>query len=105
MKSTAVFLTLALISLMAAPLFADEDGAALFKKSCAPCHGALGAGDTPMGKKLGVKALDTPEVQKMTDEQMTQLNTKGKGKMPSFAGKLSPEQLNAIVGFIRTLKK
>ncbi len=104
-RFTAVLLVLTLVSFVAVPLLAEEDGAALFKKSCAPCHGPTGNGDTAMGKKLGVKALNSAEAQKLTDEQLKQVISKGKGKMPSFGGKFTPDQLKAVIAFIRTLKK
>jgi cytochrome c6 len=84
--------------------FADE-GAATFKAKCAMCHGATGAGDTVMGKNLKLKDLGSAEVQKQSDAELTTVIAKGKGKMPPSEGKLSKDQINDVVKFIRTLKK
>lgn len=80
------------------------DGAATFKAKCAMCHGADGSASTGMGKTMGLKPLSSPEVQKMSDADMTALITNGKGKMPAFKGKLSDEEISAVVKYVRTLK-
>jgi cytochrome c6 len=90
------------IWVVAAP---QGDGAAAFKSRCAMCHGADGAGNTPMGQKQGAKDLKSDAVQKQTDAQLTQSIEKGKGKMPGYAEKLKPEEIKQLVAFIRSLKK
>lgn len=84
--------------------FADG-GADTFKAKCAACHGASGAGDTGMGKTLKLRDLGSTEVQQQSDEDLTNIITKGKGKMPSYDGKLTKEQITDVVKYIRTLKK
>jgi mono/diheme cytochrome c family protein len=81
------------------------DGGADFKAKCAACHGATGAGDTTMGKNLKLKDLSSAEVQKQSDEELSTVIGKGKGKMPAYDGKLSKDQISDVVKFIRTLKK
>jgi cytochrome c6 len=81
------------------------DGGADFKAKCAACHGATGAGDTTMGKNLKLKDLGSADVQKQSDDELTALIAKGKGKMPAYDGKLSKDQISDVVKFIRTLKK
>ena len=103
MKRT-IIVALALI-LLAAPALLAEDGAALFKTKCQACHGPNGSGDTPMAKKLGVKALGSAPVQGQTDAQLTATITNGKNKMPAFNGKLTADQVKALVGLIRSWKK
>ena len=92
-----------LVCLFVAPAVLAEDGAALFKSKCAMCHAADGSGNTPMGKKLGIKALSAPEVQKLTDAQMQVTIVKGKGKMPPFEKKLAADQVKLLVAHIRQL--
>ena len=62
MKKT---LTCSLLLALALPVVAFADGAAIFKTKCAPCHGADGSGQTPVGKNLKVKDLRSAEVQKL----------------------------------------
>jgi cytochrome c553 len=56
-----------------------QDGPILFKTKCAMCYGADGKGETPMGKKLNIRDLGSPEVQKQTDAELTTIISKGKG--------------------------
>ena len=96
-------LTYSLLFAVALPMAAFADGAATYKTKCAPCHGPDGSGQTPVGKNLKVRDLRSPEVQKLTDAEITKVLADGKGKMP--ASKLSAGDMKAVVGFIRTLKK
>jgi mono/diheme cytochrome c family protein len=84
---------------------AAQDGPTLYKTKCAMCHGADGKGETPMGKKLNIRDLGSPEVQKQTDAELTTIISKGKGKMPPFEGKLTAEQIGQVVAQIRELGK
>jgi mono/diheme cytochrome c family protein len=84
---------------------AAQDGPTLYKTKCAMCHGADGKGETPMGKKLNIRDLGSPEVQKQTDAELTAIISKGKGKMPPFEGKLTAEQIGQVLAHIRELGK
>jgi len=82
------------------PLFADA--AANYKAKCAPCHGADGTGNTPVGKSLHVKSLASDEVQKLSDADLTKILHDGKNKMPAFNGKLTDDEIKDMVKFIRS---
>lgn len=81
-----------------------QDAAATYKSKCAACHGADGKG-SPMGQKLGVHDFSSADVQKETDAQLTDIITKGKGKMPSYEGKLKDTEVKDLVAYIRGLGK
>lgn len=72
-------------------VFADElsDAQQIFKKKCSLCH----AIDK---KKLG------PSVKSMSNDKATliQVITQGKKAMPSFEGKLSGEEITALVDYL-----
>lgn len=107
-KLTLAILVMAILSMPAASWAAGNEGAELFKSKCVMCHGADASGDTAMGKKAGIKDLRSPEVQKLTDAQITDTITKGKEgkvKMPEYGSKLKPEQIKALVSYIRSIKK
>jgi mono/diheme cytochrome c family protein len=70
----------------------DAATATLFKTKCAICHGADGSGNTTTGKELKIKSLSSPEVQKMTDDQLLQLIMKGKDKIPPFEKSLGADK-------------
>jgi len=82
-----------------------QDAASLYKSKCAACHGADGKGETAMGKKFGLKDLASPEVQKMSDDELTTTIADGKNKMPSYKNSLKPDQIKDLVGYIRSLAK
>lgn len=100
-KTMAALAMFALVLAVAMPAVA-ADGAAIFKTKCAMCHGADGSKENPA---MGTKSLAGPEIQKLSDAQLTEAITKGKGKMPAYAGKLSDEEIKAVVAFVHTLKK
>jgi mono/diheme cytochrome c family protein len=86
--------------LLATSLFA-ADGKAVYAK-CAGCHGADGSKEN---KAMGVRPLSGADAQKATDAEWTAIVSKGKGKMPGYEGKLSADEIKAVVDYMRTLKK
>ncbi len=105
MKTTLVALLAMLAVTLVLSTYTFADAGADFKAKCAACHGPDGAGQTTMGKNLKLKDLGSAEVQKQSDEELTTIITKGKGKMPAYGGKLTPEQISGFVKYIRSLKK
>lgn len=83
---------------------AQDDAAALYKSKCQVCHGPDGKGDTPAGKKMGVKDFHDPEVAKASDADLFKITKEGKGKMPAYNGKLTDDQIKSLVKYIHTLK-
>jgi mono/diheme cytochrome c family protein len=82
-----------------------DNGADIYQKKCAACHGATGAGDTMIGKNLKIPSLRSPEVQRRTDEELFKIIAKGRNRMPAFDRKLSREQIHDLVRHIRSLEK
>lgn len=81
-----------------------EDAAALYKSKCQVCHGADGKGDTAAGKKMGVKDFHDPAVVKASDDELFKITKEGKGKMPAYKGKISDDDIKALIKYIRALK-
>ena len=96
----ALFAVLAFALMFSTWSLADS-GADTFKAKCAMCHGANGEGKAPMKTRDFASA----DVQKQSDAELTDIITKGKGKMPAYDGKLSKDQIGDLVKWIRTLKK
>lgn len=89
-----------------------QDASDLWKRSCRACHGASGAADTAMGKRLQARDLTDPAVQKaLTGESIRQAITQGKlsesGQlvMPGFGKRLSSEEIEALVQYVRSLSR
>ena len=82
--------------------FADKiDYKKIYKNDCRKCHEKDGKG-TKRGKKLGVPNFTDGEWQgSVTDEQLINSITNGKKKMPKQGHKLSPEEIKAVVKYIR----
>jgi mono/diheme cytochrome c family protein len=93
----------ALLALGVAGAYAQDDAAALYKSKCQVCHGPDGKG-TPAGEKMGVKDFHSPEVAKLSDDELIKATKEGKGKMPKYEGKLTDDQIKSLVKYIRTLK-
>lgn len=84
---------------------ATQDAAANYKAKCSVCHGVDAKGDTPVGKKMGIKDLASPDVQNMSDADLTAAIADGKNKMPSYKKSLKPDQIKELVAYIRSLAK
>jgi len=97
----------ALIMLVPTAVLADAgpDGTAIFKSKCAICHGADGKGQTPTGRSLKVRDLSSKEVQNQSDAELQKIIADGKGTMPSFKSALDQASIDALIAFIRSLKK
>jgi mono/diheme cytochrome c family protein len=110
MKSTktktlvAVAAGLVLLTLPIAS-FAADDASTLYKSKCAACHGADGKGETATGKAMKVRSFADPEVAKMSDDELAGTIDKGKGKMPAYGKSLKPDEIKAIVAYVRSLAK
>jgi cytochrome c6 len=81
---------------------AQSDAAKIYKTNCDLCHGADGSGDTGPGKAFHAKDLRSDEVQKQSDEALSEVITKGRGKMPAFGAKIKPDNVQKLVAYIRS---
>ena len=72
------------------------DGATVFSKNCARCHGPQ-----------GIKDERTPNLQTIPLDKAHLVNsiTNGKSKMPSFKDKLSDEEISATADLILSWHK
>src|SRR6516162_4499800 len=97
---------------IAAPLsLRAADAKTNWANNCAQCHGASGKGDTKMGKMLNAMDLtDAKKQSSFTDAQAATaikdgVKQNGKTTMKAFGGKLSDDEIKALVAYVRTLKK
>ena len=83
----------------------SQSGRDIYLDKCAVCHGEDGAGKTIKGKKVHCKDIrDT--IKKDSEADMIKVATDGKGaNMDSFKKQLSPEQIQAVVQYYRSLAK
>ncbi len=74
---------------------AVANGADVFKQSCAKCHGDKGE-----GAKKGIPLIEGHALTHPKEDFVKQVSEGGK-KMPAFNDKLSEEQIEAVVNYVR----
>ena len=74
-----------------------------FKQHCSKCHGENGAGGIVDvdGKQLKIPNLTGEHARKPSDEKLAAKISKGDDEMPSFKDKLSEQEIQDLVRFIR----
>jgi len=77
---------------------------ATYRTKCATCHGPDGSGSA-VGKSMNVPDLRLPVVQKMSDAQLAQIISDGKGGMPPFKSSLNEDQIHSMVSYVRSLRQ
>ncbi|MHB8217517.1 MAG: c-type cytochrome [Candidatus Sulfotelmatobacter sp.] len=82
---------------------AQSDADKIYKTNCVLCHSADGSGSSPTGKAMHAKDLRSDEVQKQSDTALTEVITKGRGKMPAFGAKIKSDDVTKLVAYIRAL--
>jgi mono/diheme cytochrome c family protein len=87
----------------------ELDGKQLYIENCQICHRDTGKGGpvTVQGKKLKPADLTGERIRKRTDDDLIKGVNEGSPEdgMPAFKGKLKPDEIVAIVGYIRLLQK
>jgi mono/diheme cytochrome c family protein len=102
-KSLSLLSAVAL--LLATASLAQDKSAATYRQKCAACHGPDGKAQTAAAKSLGVRSFASPEVTKMADADLSAAIDKGKGKMPPYGKSMKPDEIRALVTYIRSLSK
>jgi mono/diheme cytochrome c family protein len=78
----------------------------VYLDKCSVCHAQDGSGNTAKGRKLKVKNVRSPEVQKLSEAEMIDIVAKGKGKdMDGFEKELGMDMVKQVVAYYRTLAK
>jgi len=64
----------------------------IYEKNCAKCHGK-----TAEGRHFGGPSLVSGKSTTLSEEELRGLVTNGKGHMPKYGGKLTPEEIDTLV--------
>ena len=84
----------------------NADASVLFAKNCATCHGKDGQAKTFKAKFNHARNLTDAKWQaEVRDERIFNSISNGKGKMPEWGKKFSESEINALVAYVRKLKK
>lgn len=75
----------------------------IYSKNCEGCHGPNAEGGLAKvdNKQIKVPSLKADHAIKHTDEKLTKMITNGEEEMPSFKDKLSADEINLMVRYIR----
>ena len=103
-KQLAVVLALSL----SGAAFAEDSVADTWKAKCKSCHGEDGKAKTKMGEKEKIPDFTNAAWQKRhSDDQIKDAITNGSkenAKMKPFKDKLTPEQIDGLVKYIRGMQ-
>jgi len=100
-----------LLSVATAVLVAQAFGAdlaigkSIYGDKCLKCHGEKGRGDGRKAADLEKKPADYTDRAKMakfTDDDLKKAVKEGKKPMPAFGKKLTDEQIDNVIAYIRT---
>ena len=74
-----------------------------FGKNCEGCHGPKGEGGLVKvdNKQIKVPSLKSDHALKHTDEKITKMITNGEEEMPSFKDKMSAQEIQDMVHYVR----
>ena len=92
--ATSLFLVLFLATLTNREV---STGAAIYQKKCARCHGADGT--------KGRSGAANLQLSKMDNEMINQIIQNGKKPMPAYKSKLTNEEINDLVAYVKSLRK
>ncbi len=74
-----------------------------YQKACARCHGPSGRGGAASAEGPAPQDFtDLAWQQSRSDVQIAETVRSGKGPMPSFDSVLSPEEVEAVTGVVRS---
>ena len=83
---------------------ANNSAASTYKTNCVSCHAPDGRGSA-VGKSLNAADFHSAKVRQQSDAQLAGVIAEGRGNMPAFGTRLSKDQIDALVKYIRTLGK
>jgi mono/diheme cytochrome c family protein len=100
LTTCSLFFALATALAQAPPADAPLTANPVFTKDCAKCHGK-----TAEGHMFAGPSLASAKAAAMSADDLRNIITNGKGRMPKFAGKLAPEEIDTLVHQIQALNK
>lgn len=99
-------LSLVWVAFVASAEAADlSRGEKIYKLTCEKCHGKEGKGDGPKAQELEKKPADYTQAgffTKRPEAELREMIVIGNAPMPSFELKLSPEDIDNVLAFIKT---
>jgi mono/diheme cytochrome c family protein len=97
---SASFLVFATASAQTPPAESGLLANSAYVKNCAKCHGK-----TAEGRHFGGPALISAKTAAASADDLRNVIANGKGHMPKFTGKLTPEEIDTLTQQIQSLNK
>lgn len=95
-----LLLLLSAASAQTTPAAPDLIANTVFQKNCAKCHGK-----TAEGRHFGGPSLVSEKATAVPADDLRNIITNGKGHMPKYIGKLTPEEIDTLVQQIKAANK
>ncbi|HEX5705300.1 MAG TPA: cytochrome c [Pyrinomonadaceae bacterium] len=85
---------------------AAAEAATIYNRQCVSCHGRDGRGRTPKGRQTRARDMTEASWQDdVSDERLFNSINNGRGKMPAFSKKISENDIDALVAYIRRMRR
>jgi mono/diheme cytochrome c family protein len=81
-----------------------NNSTSLYKTNCVACHAQDGRGSA-VGKSLHAADFHSAQVQQQSDAQLAGVISAGRGNMPAFGTRLTKDQIDGLVEYIRAVGK
>ena len=98
-SSLTLFFVLTAVSAQTPPTDANLTANPVFQKNCAKCHGK-----TAEGRHFAGPSLISEKTAATSADDLRNIITNGKGRMPKNAGKLTSAEIDTLVQQIKTSK-
>ena len=97
----------AILMAIACSALSAQDVSNTYAAHCANCHGADGAGKTPLGKTLKLRNLRSSEVKKLSADELALIIGRGmgRGRMPRFEKKLGTDMVVQLAAYVQNLDR
>lgn len=96
-----LFFTLIAVSAQNPPTDVTLTANPLFQKNCARCHGKSAEGH----HHFGGPSLVSDKIASSSTDDLTKIINNGRGHMPKYSNKLTPQEIDDLVRQIKELNK
>ena len=85
---------------------AAADAKTIYNRQCASCHGVDGSGRTRRGRQIRARDMtDASWQHDVSDERLFNSISNGRNKMPAFRKKISENDIDALVAYVRRMRR
>ena len=85
---------------------AAADAGTIYTRQCVTCHGRDGRGRTRKGRQTRARDMtDASWQDDVSDERLFNSISNGRGKMPAFRKKISENDIDALVAYVRRMRR